>query len=136
MQAATLTLLALIIGFSFSMATARYDLRKNYEEAEANAIGTEYVRAGPLTPAEAATVRSQLTKYLDLRKLFYRTRNGSKLQQIDADTAELQNQMWVIFCTFIPLFGFREVRRVMNASGKTVISRLVSTERPLFWWRA
>ena len=36
-QAATLTLLALIIGFSFSMATSRYDLRKNYEEAEANA---------------------------------------------------------------------------------------------------
>ena len=43
--AATLTLLALIIGFSFSMATARYDQRKNYEEQEANAIGTEYVRA-------------------------------------------------------------------------------------------
>ena len=37
---ATLTLLALIIGFSFSMAVSRYDQRKNYEEAEANAIGT------------------------------------------------------------------------------------------------
>src|ERR1700722_9372713 len=44
-QAATLTLLGLIIGFSFSMATGRYDQRKTYEEAEANAIGTEYVRA-------------------------------------------------------------------------------------------
>jgi len=32
---ATLTLLGLIIGFSFSMATNRYDQRKNYEEAEA-----------------------------------------------------------------------------------------------------
>ena len=42
--AATLTLLGLIIGFSFSMAVSRYDLRKNYEEAEANAIGTEYVK--------------------------------------------------------------------------------------------
>ena len=38
---ASLTLLALIIGFSFSMAVSRYDQRKNYEEAEANAIGTE-----------------------------------------------------------------------------------------------
>jgi hypothetical protein len=37
---ATLTLLALIVGFTFSMAVSRYDLRKNYEEAEANAIGT------------------------------------------------------------------------------------------------
>jgi len=47
--AATLTLLGLIIGFSFSMAVNRYDQRKTYEEAEANAIGSEYVRAD-LTP--------------------------------------------------------------------------------------
>src|SRR5215471_18141434 len=44
-QAAILTLLGLLIGFTFSMAVSRYDQRKNYEEAEANAIGTEYVRA-------------------------------------------------------------------------------------------
>ena len=46
--AATLTLLGLLIGFSFSMAISRYDERKNHEEAEANAIGTEYTRAGLL----------------------------------------------------------------------------------------
>src|SRR5215475_5662383 len=46
----TLTLLGLIIGFTFSMAVNRYDLRKNYEEQEANAIGTEYFRAS-LLPA-------------------------------------------------------------------------------------
>src|SRR5664279_5144089 len=62
-EAATLTLLGLIIGFSFSMSTTRYDLRKNYEEAEANAIGTEYVRAGLLPASDAATVRAQLRKY-------------------------------------------------------------------------
>ena len=48
--AATLTLLGLIIGFSFSMAISRYDQRKNLEEEEANAIGTEYLRA-ELLPA-------------------------------------------------------------------------------------
>ena len=37
-QTAMLTLLGLIIGFSFSMAVTRYDLRNNYEEAEANAL--------------------------------------------------------------------------------------------------
>jgi hypothetical protein len=42
---AVLGMLGLIIGFSFSMATSHYDLRKTHEEAEANAIGTEYVRA-------------------------------------------------------------------------------------------
>ena len=34
---ATLILLGLLIGFSFSMAISRYDQRKNCEEAEANA---------------------------------------------------------------------------------------------------
>src|SRR6478735_3368131 len=55
---ATLTLLALIIGFSISMASSRYDQRKNLEEAEANAIGTEMLRADLLPPADAAHVRS------------------------------------------------------------------------------
>jgi ABC-type uncharacterized transport system fused permease/ATPase subunit len=41
----TLTLLSLIIGLSLSISINRYGLRKNYEEAEANAIGTEHLRA-------------------------------------------------------------------------------------------
>ncbi len=94
LQAACLTLLGLIIGFSFSMAISRYDLRKNYEEAEANAIGTEYVRTGLLPAADAAAVRAQLKKYLELRILFYRTRNEGELRQINADTAQLQEEMW------------------------------------------
>lgn len=93
-EAATLTLLGLIIGFSFSMATTRYDLRKNYEEAEANAIGTEYFRAGLLPAADAAGVRAQLGKYIELRIRFYGTRDQRELQQIDADTAQLQREMW------------------------------------------
>ena len=40
-QSAALTLLGLIVGFSFAMAISRYDQRKGLEEAEANAIGTE-----------------------------------------------------------------------------------------------
>src|SRR5271167_2893939 len=63
----TLTLNGLIIGFSFSMAINRYEQRKNYEEAEANAIGTEYSRADLLPTAVAADVRSLLRQYLDLR---------------------------------------------------------------------
>ena len=57
---ATLTLLALIIGFSISMASSRYDQRKNLEEAEANAIGTEMLRADLLPPADAAHVAAFL----------------------------------------------------------------------------
>jgi hypothetical protein len=93
-RAATLTLLGLIIGFSFSMALNRYDQRKNYEEAEANAIGTEYVRADLLRAAHAARVRALLLSYLDQRILFYITRDGQQLGQINAQTAKLQANLW------------------------------------------
>ncbi len=92
--AATLTLLGLIIGFSFSMAISRYDQRKNYEEAEANAIGTEYLRADFLPSADAAQARTLLTNYLAQRILFYETRNEDALSQIDSTTAQLQTQLW------------------------------------------
>ena len=90
----TLTLLSLIIGFSFSMAISRYDLRKNYEEEEANAIGTEYVRAELLPAADAVKVRALLTEYLDQRILFYETRDENALLQINAATAHLQAELW------------------------------------------
>jgi hypothetical protein len=92
--AATMTLLGLIIGFSFSMATGRYDLRKTYEEAEANAIGTEYVRADLLPEPEATQVRTLLRQYTDLRVQFYLTRSRSDLAKINADTAKLQERLW------------------------------------------
>ena len=91
---ATLTLLGLLIGFSFSMAISRYDQRKNYEEAEANAIGTEYLRADLLPPGDRARVRELLKKYLDERVLFYTVRDRDRLAKINADTAELQNELW------------------------------------------
>lgn len=93
-QAATLTLLGLIIGFTFSMALNRYDQRKNFEEAEANAIGTEYVRLDLLPQADAARARALLLSYLDQRILFYRSRDARQLGQIDAETMRLQGELW------------------------------------------
>ncbi len=93
-QAAILTLLALIIGFSFSTVVTRYDQRKNYEEADANAIGTEYLRADLLPAEGAANVRELLRRYLDLRIAFYETVDRSELGQIAADTAKLQAELW------------------------------------------
>jgi hypothetical protein len=91
---ATLTLLALLIGFSFSMAVSRYDQRKNYEEAEANAIGTEYVRADMTFPDSAAAIQHLLKAYAEQRILFYNTRSSKKIDRINAATADLQAQLW------------------------------------------
>ena len=90
----TLTLLGLIIGFTFSMAVSRYDLRKNYEEQEANAIGTEFVRADLLPAADAAKIRALLISYLHQRILNYQSKDPREIRQIDLQTVQLQNQLW------------------------------------------
>ena len=96
-QTATLTPRVLIIGFSFSMAIARYDLRKNYEEAEANAIGTEYVRAGATAqPSDGKGDRAQLRKYLGFAdRVLPSTRNPAEsLDQSMPTPRTFQDTMW------------------------------------------
>ena len=93
---ATMTLLGLLIGFTFSMAISRYDQRKSYEAEEANAIGTEYVRADLLPAADATKVRGLLKKYLDQRVLFYKTRDSRELAKTDTYTAQLQSELWSV----------------------------------------
>jgi hypothetical protein len=91
---ATLTLLALIIGFSVSMASSRYDQRKSLEEAEANAIGTELLRVDLLPPADAANARRLLGAYLDQRILFFLNRDETRQVQIDQSISQLQANLW------------------------------------------
>jgi hypothetical protein len=93
-QGASLTLLGLIIGFSFSMATGRYDQRKNYEEAEANAIGTEYVRADLLPADEASRVKALLREYTAQRIRFYTAGRLEDMDLIRSDTGKMQDQLW------------------------------------------
>ena len=95
-QAATLTLMALIIGFSFSMAVTRYDQRKTLEEAEANAIGTQYLRADLLPEDSASRTRELLRKYLDLRIAFYEEAKAGPVAEIGQQTASVQNEMWSV----------------------------------------
>ncbi len=92
--AASLTLLGLIIGFSFSMALTRYDQRKSCEAEEANAIGTEYTRTDLLPAADASKLRGLLKRYVDQRILFYSTRGNRQLRELNASTSQLQGEMW------------------------------------------
>ena len=100
-HSATLTLLALIIGFSVSMAVNRYDLRKHYEAEEANAIGTEYVRADLLPAEQAQRVQTLLLDYNKERILFYVSRDWffssedeQQIAEMNTRTAALQAELW------------------------------------------
>ena len=95
----TLTLLGLIVGFTFSMAVGRYDQRKTREEQEANAIGTAYGQTDLLPAADAAKVRGLLRAYVDQRMLFYTLNDAQLLRKMDGETARLQRQLWTVVTT-------------------------------------
>ena len=75
------------------MAVNRYDQRKNYEAAEANAIGTEYVRADLLPADDAARVRELLGKYVSQRIAFYLS-DKDRTDEARSNTAKLQAELW------------------------------------------
>jgi len=65
--AASLGLLTLLIGFSFSMAVGRYEGRRQLVIREANAIGTTWLRGHMLAPAHDSAVTALLRRYVELR---------------------------------------------------------------------
>jgi hypothetical protein len=124
--AAALTLLALIIGFNLSAAISRYDQRKNLEEAEANAIGTEFVRADLLPAADGAKVRALLRKYTDERIRFYVMRDEHGISEINASTVKLQGELWSTVVTpalaqptTISALAVNGMNDVLNSQGYT-----------------
>ena len=94
LRTASLTLLGLLIGFSFAMAVSRYDQRKNFEVAEAKAIDAEYLRANLMPAEDAAHVRALLRQYISQRIAFYLAADDRRLGQIDAETKKLQADLW------------------------------------------
>ena len=76
------------------MAIARYDLRQTYEEAEANAMGTQFLRADLLPSATAETIKGLLNDYLDQRILFYSKQDQETAKQITQRTNEIEKALW------------------------------------------
>ena len=66
-QGAVLGLLGLLLGFTFSMAVNRFELRRDLVLKEANTIGTTWLRAGLLPEAQRAPVKDLLRRYVDVR---------------------------------------------------------------------
>ena len=95
LQAASLGLLALLLGFTFSMSVTRFDTRKQLVLDEANAIGTTYLRA-QLLPEPARTEVSKLLRaYVDVRLEFYQAGvDQGRLQKVDENTERLHKAFW------------------------------------------
>ena len=67
LDGAILGLLALMIGFTFSMSLTRFDARRDAVLQEANAIGTTALRARLLPAPYATQALKLLREYTDIR---------------------------------------------------------------------
>jgi hypothetical protein len=67
MVASILGLLALVLGFTFSLAASRFEARRQTVLEEANAIGTTYLRARLLPEPQRSEVARLLREYVDVR---------------------------------------------------------------------
>ena len=90
MVGATLGLLAFIFAFTFGLAAARFDARRQVLLDEANAIGTTYLRAGTL-PERGDQIRRLLRDYVHVR--LEALRSGNVAEGIRR-SEEIQNRLW------------------------------------------
>ncbi len=97
-QASILGLLALLLGFTFSMSMQRYDNRSMALIDEANAIGTAQLRVQLLPEQYQDDARALFDDYVDMRLAIGKL----DMTQIEARArysqhiAALQNQLWAL----------------------------------------
>jgi hypothetical protein len=92
-----LVLLALLLGFTFSMALSRYDERRNQVVQEANDIGTAWLRAGLYDSEAARQLQDTLHRYA-------RTRVAESLKgdtegayvDLQLEGVALRNRIWAL----------------------------------------
>ncbi len=94
-QGAVLGMLALLLGFTFSMAVTRYEIRRDLVLQEANSIGTTYLRASLLPAAHQKAVENLLRQYVEARLEFFGAgRNPGKIVSAESNTSKLQRDLW------------------------------------------
>jgi hypothetical protein len=98
-QSSILGILALLLGFTFSLSLQRYDTRSKVVVEEANAISTAYLRADLLPPALRSEARATLREYLDVRvAASIRAPRGedreARMEVLIAKAVALQTTLW------------------------------------------
>jgi len=90
-------LLALLLAFTFSGAADRFDRRRAQIVAEANDIGTAWLRLDLVPPAAQPKLRDLFRRYTDARIETYRTISESGLAaaaSVYERSVTLQNEIW------------------------------------------
>src|SRR5271169_3724991 len=95
MEAAIFSLLGLLLAFSFSGATARFDARRQLIVQEANTISTAYQRLDLLPASDQPAFRHLFREYLDARlQAFQKILDRPAADQDFARAAQIEQQIW------------------------------------------
>ena len=95
LQAALLGLVGLILAFGLALAVGRYESRRAATVAEANAIGTTYLRAQLLAEPQRTDSLTLIRRYTDLALRMSKQRPQSDgFERTEAQQAVLQRQLW------------------------------------------
>jgi hypothetical protein len=95
LQAALLGIVGLILAFGLSLALGRYEDRRAATVAEANAIGTTYLRAELLQGASRSASLSLLRRYTDLAiHVASEVPESAAIARTTAAEAVLQRRLW------------------------------------------
>jgi hypothetical protein len=94
-QGAVLGLLGLLLGFSFAGAAGRFIDRQDLITAEANAIGTAYLRADLLESGHAADLKGALKDYTQHRVDVSRDLRRGLKEDASTAIAASHRRMWV-----------------------------------------
>lgn len=95
-QASVLGILGLLLGFTFAIASSRYDTRRVLAIDEANALGTSFMRAQMLPEPHRTAIARSLSRYIDLRvrALSIRRFDLGKQATLKEHTERLQQTIW------------------------------------------
>ena len=97
LEGALLGLLGLLLGFTFAMAVARFEARKQLVVDEANAISTTWLRAALLSPQACEKIRVLLLDYVQARlDLFAVTATEEQRRTAPLRSQADQAAMWRI----------------------------------------
>jgi len=96
LQGGVLGLLALLLGFTFSMSMTRYEKRKSLVIEEANAVGTARLRARTLPAAFAAGAEPLFDRYASAQAAYYAAENdvSAAPAALEEKIRGLQEEMW------------------------------------------
>ncbi len=97
LQSSVLGVLALLLGFTFSMALSRYETRVSLVVQESDAIGTTSLRTKMLPEPFRQTAAAAVRQYLDVRiSLYDEASLYAVLADDEAKEHALQNQLWSV----------------------------------------